>query len=237
MIKADLHVHSCLSPCAEITMVPTLICSKVKEKNIQMFSIVDHNSCNNLESFEKVCGTILIPGIEVTSLEEVHVLGYFSSIESVKNFYEIFREHLPKVQFNPESLGYQLLVNEKDEFVAFEEDYLLVASDLDLNGIIELILKFRGIPAYAHIDRQFGVLYQLGIFPQNDGVKLAEVRTKEGWKTAIKAGYVPFTSSDAHRPDEIGCRFTRFDVKDEDKKKLFELLANPTRDRVLTIWD
>lgn len=218
-------------------MVPTLICSKVKEKNIQIFSIVDHNSCNNLESFEKVCEAVLIPGIEVTSSEEVHVLGYFPSIESVKNFYGIFREHFPKVRFDSESLGYQLLVNEKDEFVAFEEDYLLVASDLDLSEVIELILKLGGVPAYAHIDRQFGVLYQLGIFPQNDVVKLAEVRTKEGWKTTIKSGYVPLTNSDAHRPDEIGCRFTRFDVEDGDRKKLFELLANPTRNRVLTIWD
>lgn len=218
-------------------MVPTLICAKVQEKNIQMFSIVDHNSCSNLESFEKVCEAVFIPGIEVTSSEEVHVLGYFPSIEGVKNFYEIFKEHLPKVRFGSESLGYQLLVNERDEFISFEEDYLLVAADLSLGKIIELILKFGGVPAYAHIDRQFGVLYQLGIFPPNDVVKLAEVRTKEGWNAAIKAGYVPFTNSDAHRPDEIGCRFTRFDVEDGDKKKLFELLANPTRSKVLSIWD
>ncbi|MCS7175827.1 PHP-associated domain-containing protein [Pseudothermotoga sp.] len=237
MIKADLHVHSCLSPCAEITMVPTVVCSKAKEGNVQIFSITDHNSCDNLESFEKACESVLVPGIEVTSLEEVHVLGYFPTVESVKSFYGVFKKHLPKVRFDSEALGYQLLVNERDEFVAFEEDYLLVASNLGLSELIDLIMKFGGIAVYAHIDRQFGVLYQLGIFPQNDGVKLAEVRTKEGWKTALKAGYVPLTNSDAHRPDEIGCRFTRFDLNGASRRELLELLANPTRDRVLTIWD
>lgn len=236
-MKADLHVHSCLSPCADITMVPSVVRTKAKEKRLDVLAICDHNSCANLESFEKVCDVIFVPGIEVTSKEEVHVLGYFPSITKAKKFFEVFKAHLPKVEFDPEALGYQILVNEEDEFVALEQNYLHVAADLTVEKIVELIFSFDGVPVYAHVDRQFGLLYQLGIFPMNDPVRIAEVRTKEGWQKVMRSGYVPLTNSDAHRPDEIGCRFTRFDLEATSREKLLNFLKNPERNKVLTVWD
>lgn len=236
MIKADLHVHSCLSPCADITMVPSVVCSKAKEKRLDVIAICDHNSCANLESFTKACDVPMLAGIEITSQEEVHVLAYFRSTEAANRFSKILKDHRPKVEFEPETLGYQLIVNEKDEFVAMEEGYLHVAIDMSLEKIVELILSFDGVPVYAHIDRLFGVLYQLGIFPADDRVRMAEVRTKEGWQKALRSGYIPVTNSDAHRPDEIGCRFTRFDLDTLNSEEFFDFLKNPDPTKVLTIW-
>ena len=237
MIKADLHVHSCLSPCADITMVPSVVCSKAKEKRLDIIAVCDHNSCANLESFTKACDVPVLGGIEITSQEEVHVLAYFRSTEVANTFCEVLKRHRLKVEFDPETLGYQLLVNENDEFIAMEEGYLHIAVDMSLEKIVELIFAFDGVPVYAHVDRQFGLLYQLGIFPTNDRVRMAEVRTKEGWQKVLWSGYVPLTNSDAHRPDEIGCRFTRFDLDALSIEEFFDFLKNPDPSKVLTIWD
>jgi len=237
VIRADLHVHSCLSPCADITMVPGAVCSKAKQEKIDVLSICDHNSCENLDAFEKACGAIFLPGVEVTSKEEVHVLAYFPSVGKARKFCEVLNAYLPKVHLDPEVLGYQLLVNEKDEFLSIKEEYLLVAADLSVGEIVRLILGHGGVPAYAHVDRQFGLLYQLGMFPPNDEVRFAEVRTKDGWQKVLRAGYIPLTSSDAHRIDEIGCRYTRFDLDVKNTEEFFNFLCAPDRSKVLTIWD
>lgn len=237
MIKADLHVHSCLSPCAQIIMVPSIISQAIKEKQLDLISITDHNSCHNLDSFAKKIKNYLIPGVELTSSEEVHVLAYFCSIESALNLCDFVKKFLPRVTYDPELMGYQLIVDEQDEFQGLEEDFLGLALKLPLNDLIEIIHSHNGIPVYAHIERRFGVLYQLGVFPKDDRIKLAEARSKEGWVQAVKSGFVVLSNSDAHNPDEIGCRFTRFAIENLNLKELFNVLSMPDRERILSIWD
>ncbi|WP_052465349.1 PHP domain-containing protein [Thermotoga profunda] len=237
MIKADLHVHSCLSPCAQITMVPSVISQKIKEKQMDIISITDHNSCRNLVSFAKRINGFFIPGVELTSFEEVHVLAYFHSIEAASNLCDFVKKFLPKTTYDPELMGYQIIVNEQDEFQNLEEDFLGLALQLSLTDLVDIICSYEGIPVYAHIERRFGVLYQLGVFPKDDRVKLAEARSKEGWIQGIKSGFVVLSSSDAHAPDEIGCRFTRFAIEDLNLKELFDVLSMPSREKVLSIWD
>lgn len=237
MIKADLHVHSCLSPCAQITMVPSVISQAVKEKQMDVISITDHNGCHNLNSFAKKIKDRLIPGVELTSFEEVHVLAYFSSIERALNLCNFVRSFLPKVNYDPEIMGYQIVVDDQDQFQRLEEDFLGIALQLSLTNLIEIIHSYDGIPVYAHIERRFGVLYQLGIFPRNDQVKLVEARSKEGWVQAVKSGFVVLSNSDAHTPDEIGCRFTRLKIEDLNPKELFNILSIPSRERILSVWD
>ena len=80
----DLHVHSCLSPCADITMTPRGILENLE---VGMISITDHNCCGNARTFWKVCRerkVIFLPGIEISSIEEVHILGYFENLEDLE---------------------------------------------------------------------------------------------------------------------------------------------------------
>lgn len=237
MIKADLHVHSCLSPCAQITMVPGIISSAIREKKLDVVSITDHNACYNLESFAKKISGLFVPGVELTSFEEVHVLAYFYSIEAAINLCNFVKRFLPKVNYDPELMGYQIVVNEKDEFQRLEEDFLGIALELSLSDLVDIICSHGGIPAYAHVERRFGILYQLGVFPKDERVKLAEARTKDGWVEAVKAGFTVLSNSDAHSPDEIGCRFTRLALKDLNLEELFHVLSKPSREKVLSIWD
>ncbi|MEJ5228469.1 MAG: PHP domain-containing protein [Pseudothermotoga sp.] len=237
MIKADLHVHSCLSPCAEITMVPSVVAKAATEKELDVISITDHNACENLTSFSKRLKNLLLPGVELTSAEEVHVLAYFDSIQKTSSFCERVKKLLMRVDYDPELMGYEIVVDENDNFQRLEDRFYGVSLEISLNDLVGMICEYGGIPVYAHIERRFGVLYQLGIFPKDERVKIVEARSKQGWETAVRSGLVVMSNSDAHSPDEIGCRFTRFALETLSLQELFNILISPDRERILSIWD
>src|SRR6056297_265164 len=85
--RVDFHIHSCLSPCADITMTPNQVAKKLMENHIDWAAITDHNSTGNLKSFERVfkqSGVAFLPGIEIQTVEDIHVLGYFSDVETAQ---------------------------------------------------------------------------------------------------------------------------------------------------------
>lgn len=230
-MKCDLHVHTCLSPCADITMVP----GEFLKANIDVIAICDHNSGKNVRTFSHVLnryGKLVIPGIEIQTIEDVHILGYFYSIKSVEKITEIIYSHLPKIEYDPESYGYQLYVNENDEFVDMEALPLGFPTDLPLSAVVDLIKEYKGIPVYAHITRKFGVLYQLGIFPPLD-VKIAEVNSKDDLVLARKFGFIPISSSDAHFLEQIGSKYSIIEGEKNIKSILNEILSG----KVKTKWD
>ncbi|ONN27198.1 phosphotransferase [Thermosipho affectus] len=231
-MKCDLHIHTCLSPCADITMVP----GEVLKRAPDVVAICDHNIGGNVKSFRDVfqrCGKLVVPGIEVQTIEDVHILGYFFDILSLETFSLIVKKHLPKVNYDPERFGYQLYVNEKDEFTGVEETPLGFPTDLSLEKVISLILKFEGIPVYAHIGRKFGILYQLGVFPRLS-VNICEVTNKEELDIARKNGFVAISSSDAHFLEQIG---ERYSIIDCEIKTVKSVLLSIVEGKVKTIWD
>ncbi|AEH50158.1 PHP domain-containing protein [Pseudothermotoga thermarum] len=236
--KADLHIHSCLSPCADITMVPSVVEKACLEKKLDIIAITDHNSFENLEVFQKkLKETLVLPAVELCSKEEVHVLGYFEDIDKVKKLCEVVRERLIKFPYDPELVGYQLVLGENEEFTDMIDDVFLGAPLLiSLDELVGLICSLDGIAVYAHVERQFGVLYQLGVFPEDDRVKIVEARSKEGWLAAKKRGYEVISSSDAHMPDQIGCRFSYIDVGVLTTKEIINAMRSP-EGRLKSIWD
>ncbi|MBO8160993.1 MAG: PHP domain-containing protein [Thermosipho sp. (in: Bacteria)] len=231
-MKCDLHIHSCLSPCADLTMVP----NEVVKYSPEIIAICDHNSGGNVLPFLKVFekhGKILIPGIEIQSFEDVHILGYFKNFNDLITVSKIVAEHLPKINYDPEKFGYQVYVNENDEFVSMENLPLGFPTDFSIQEIIDLILDHSGLPAYAHIGRKFGVLYQLGIFPQTQ-VRIAEVTNKEEYSTAKKNGFITIASSDAHFLNQIGERYSIIEKEIKNVEDFLNLLYSG---KVKTIWD
>lgn len=199
--SADLHIHSCLSPCADILMLPNLVAEKLKNNGIEIASITDHNSLLNIKAFSKVFekyGIFLIPGIEIQTEEEVHVLGYFENIEVAMKFQKEFEKYLPKIENKEELLGYQLLTNEKDEYIKKYKIALSFSCSIDLENLSKLIKKFNGICIAAHIDKTFGVINQLGIIPKNifDAVEVFNSKNKI-------SNYTNLSSSDAHYLNDI----------------------------------
>jgi|UniRef100_A0A7V3RF68 PHP family Zn ribbon phosphoesterase len=198
--KGDFHIHTCLSPCADITMVPNEVAKKLVLYGVNWVSITDHNSCKNVRVFEKVLskyGIKVVPGIESQSVEEVHVLSYFPSIGKAESFSDVLNTHLPNIKNDPELFGYQLLVDEEDHYIGIEEKVLSSSTDLNLFELWKLVKNFDGLFIYAHIERAFGVVKQLGFIPavpQFDAIES---------KADIEIDKVIFNSSDAHSLDQL----------------------------------
>lgn len=212
--KVDFHIHTCLSPCAELEMSPKHIVHKAKEQGLDLIGICDHNSAANVPAVRKTAERErlkVIGGMEVTTKEEVHILALFGNEDQLFSLQRIVYENLHGT--NDERLyGEQVIVNEFEEVVGFSKKLLISATDITIDRLIELIHERDGLAIAAHVDREgFGIIGQLGFIPQDlvfDAFELADpanrcVIPRERSEAVI-------TSSDSHRLETIGKRFTTF---------------------------
>ena len=176
---ADLHIHSCLSPCGDNDMTPCNLCGMAKVKGLDIIAVTDHNTARNLPAAREVCdayGLLLVPGMEITTREEVHLLGYFPSVEAALDFGELVRAHLPNKKNKPAFFGEQLVMNSDDEVVAEEDALLIGATDLSLSEASRLVASYGGVPVPAHINRgNNGLLVNLGFMPSAPAFTTVEV--------------------------------------------------------------
>jgi len=176
----------------------------------------------------------VIPGIEVQTKEEIHVLFYFSSYEELEEFSEYVEERVIIKDYDPEKLGYQIELNEEGEFSnVLSCPYLGSACDLSLEDAVRVSRKYNSLCVPAHIFRSFGLITQLGIPPEIefDGV---EVKNPVELEAAKKMGFSRFLyGMDAHTPDEleeIACTV-------ETEKRDFEHLKTALyKGKVLALW-
>ncbi len=217
--RADLHIHTILSPCTELTeMLPRAIVTRAHQIGLDFIAICDHNSSENVSPTQKVSltgGLVVLAGIEITSKEEVHTLGLFNGAEEVRKVQEVIYSNLPG-ENDEESFGYQVVVNERDETVYFNKRLLIGATTLSLEEVVELIHSFNGLAIASHVDREaYSIIGQLGFIPLGmalDALELSpKIRVEEARKKFPQCRDYPLiTSSDAHSLDDIGKSSTTF---------------------------
>lgn len=199
----DLHIHSCLSPCADDDMTPANICGMAHIKGLDAIAVTDHNTARNLPYVKEAAdyyGLILLPGIEVTTREEVHLLGYFRTVEAAMAAGEIFSAHLPPIPNKPSLFGRQLIMNTDDEIVGEESRMLIGATDLDLSACTDIIRSHGGIAVPAHINRGAnGLLINLGMMPPEPHFDVVEVSRTLPLSERAVTGKKQLISSDAHQ--------------------------------------
>ena len=229
--KADLHIHTCLSPCTELDMSPKGILTSAKKK-VDIIGICDHNSSENslaVMNAAKKMNINVIPGMEVTSQEEVHVLALFDEIENALKLQEKVYENLPG-ENDEEAFGMQVIVNEKEEVLGLNNKLLIGATTIPLEEIIQIIHSFNGIAIASHIDREsFSIIGQLGFIPDNlelDALEISPNITFDEAKKRYTNNYPITCSSDAHFPDDIGKSFTSFLLKDRTVAEIKKALKN-----------
>ncbi len=227
--KTDLHIHTCLSPCADLEMSPKNIIKEAKKKGLHIIGICDHNSAENVPAVKKSAEKEeikVIGGIEVTSKEEVHILALFEKDERLFSLQEIIYENLQGT--NDESLyGEQIVANEEDEVVGFNKKLLIGATEISVKDVVDLTHKLNGLAIASHVDREgFGIIGQLGFIPDGlalDALEIMDPSKKH--KIPGKQGFSFITSSDAHSLEEIGKRYTCFFMQEvnmaEMRKSLF----------------
>lgn len=230
--KADLHIHTCLSPCTELDMSPKGILTTARKKEIDIIGICDHNSSENslaVMNAAKKMNITVFPGMEVASQEEVHVLALFDEIENALNLQEYVYDNLPG-ENDEDAFGMQVIVNEKEEVLGFNNKLLIGATTIPLDEVIRLIHSFDGIAIASHIDREsFSIIGQLGFIPENlelDALEISPNITFEDAKKRYKNNYPITCSSDAHYPDDIGKGFTTFLLKGGTVAEIKKALKN-----------
>lgn len=199
----DLHIHSCLSPCADDDMTPANICGMAHIKGLDAIAVTDHNTARNLPYVKEAADhyrLILLPGLEVTTREEVHLLGYFPTVDAAVEAGEVFSSHLPKMPNRPEFFGHQLIMNTDDEVLGEEKRMLIGATDLDLTECTEIIRQMGGAAVPAHINRgSNGLLINLGLMPEEPHFPTVEVARHLPIHPGVLSGRTVLHSSDAHQ--------------------------------------
>ena len=203
----DLHIHSCLSPCADDDMTPANICGMAKLKELDAIAVTDHNTARNLPFVKEAAdyfGLILLPGMEITTREEVHLLGYFPDVPSAVEAGEFFSSHLPTIKNRPDFFGHQYVMNTDDQIVAEEERLLIGATDLSLAECTGEVRRRGGIAVPAHINRgSNGLLVNLGLMPEEPTFPLVETWAELPINEELLRGRGVLNASDAHQLGSI----------------------------------
>ena len=231
--KADLHIHTCLSPCADIDMSPRAIVEAAEQKGLDIIAICDHNSAENVAATVRAAsgrGLRVLSGMEITSQEEAHILSLFDTSDQILELQKIIYAHLPKGTVVETSIDDQIVVNEFDEVEAFNTKLLFGATDLSLQKIIEAVHSLGGLAIASHIDREmFSIVGQLGFIPEDlplDAVETSAATSLQEARESLSVyGDFPMiTSSDAHFIHDIGRVRTDFLLSEpttEEMKKAF----------------
>lgn len=210
---ADLHIHTLLSPCAEVEMTPHHIVMKAAEFGVNMIAITDHNASANVVAALEVgerYGVKVLPGMEVQCKEEAHIIVLFDELGQLAHWQKIVDQHMSKMKNDPAKLGAQFIVDAADDFVAEEHRLLLASLEMKATDVIDCCNSLGGICIAAHIDRHsYSLLGQLGFLTKTMALAAAEISPagiEELTKNCLQplVGGLPYlTSSDAHRMIEF----------------------------------
>lgn len=216
MIYYDFHIHSALSPCGDADMTPNNIVNMASISGLDAIAVTDHNSTKNVRAAvlaAKSCGITVIPGMEVETAEEVHILTLYptqAAAEYVSN--EVYKA-LPDIKNRPEIFGEQVIMNESDEIVGYEEKLLISPTSLSINELFYLVHECGGLFIPAHIDRHsYSVLTNLGFIPDDIPINHIEISKGVEDLTAYLnsrpelSDYKIFRNSDAHYLENISQR-------------------------------
>lgn len=212
-MKYDLHIHSCLSPCANDDMTPANIMGMAHLEGLQLVAVTDHNSPYNLfacEALAKQYGISFIPGMEVCTQEEIHILCYFSSLLNCMNFYHSISPRLSTIKNKPEIYGNQLILDQHDNITNQEECLLIAACGFSALEITQMCHNWGGLAFYAHIDKEsYSVISVLGAVPEEitiDGIELSREENRLAFlqKEHITPQTALLCNSDAHSLWQIG---------------------------------
>jgi predicted metal-dependent phosphoesterase TrpH len=230
--KADLHIHTCLSPCSDWDMSPKKIIQRSLEISLDLIAICDHNSAENAGAVMKegqIQGLGVLPGIEICSKEEVHILALFDDLDNTLAMQDYVYAHL-KGENQPDVFGYQVVANEQDEVTGENPRLLIGATQLGLRDIVEKTHRLGGLSLSSHVDRiGYGIIGQLGFIPPDleiDGVEVSHrVKLATAREDVPGIGKFPcFAASDAHFLDDIGKVSTVFILAEPTIKEIRQAL-------------
>ncbi len=235
----DLHVHSCLSPCADDDNTPNNLAGIASLSGIDVLALTDHNTTENCPAFFAACerfGIVPIAGMELTSSEDIHAVCLFETLEDAMRFNGFINAKRFLIKNRPEIFGRQLVMNSEDEPIREEENLLSNATSISIDDVYETVSGFGGVCYPAHIERtSSGIIGILGTFPKDAGFTAYEISDKSR-NEEIAAKYSleslrAIISSDAHTLSDVRDKENYFEFEDglspdEVRRKVISYLRN-----------
>lgn len=227
----DFHIHSALSPCGDNDMTPNNLINMSMIKGLDAVALTDHNACENVRAAAAVAGDkiIFIPGMEVETSEEVHIVTLFPTADAAEEMQRILVGSSPYIPNRPEIFGNQYIMDKNDEICGEIDRMLVTASGLDIYTVVAAAKDLGGIAYPAHIDREsYSVLSNLGFIPPDLDISAVEITEKS--RTALEGEYSNryniITSSDAHYLWDISERNHYIEVSDASVRGILNAISN-----------
>jgi PHP family Zn ribbon phosphoesterase len=211
-LRVDLHLHTVLSPCAEIEMIPPLIVQRALELGLGVIAVTDHHCAANVRAvIDAACHTDLavLSGMEVQTREEVHMLCLFDTPEQADQWQDVVWAALPSIPNNAAFFGEQYVVDGTGEYLYTEDRMLATSTSLSVEQVVAAVNALGGICLPAHIDRpSYSLLSNLGFVPPGlpiAGVELSNLTTPQKTVQLFPqlAEYGMVMDGDAHRLAEM----------------------------------
>ncbi len=237
-LSYDLHIHSCLSPCGDEDMTPGNIVGMSAIKGLDIIAVTDHNSCKNCPAVLKLAqqyGMIAIPGMELTTMEEVHALCLFAELEDALRFNEYVSDKLMKIPNDEKAFGKQEVCDEEDQVISTEPYLLINATDISFDELGRLMQEFHGIYIPAHLDKNSNsLLSNLGFISPDADFAVAELADPGKLETLSEAnpylkGCNIITDSDAHDLGRIHEALNYLTCEEKSREAVIKALI--TRER------
>jgi hypothetical protein len=209
-------------------MTPRAVVERAMTVGLDMIAICDHNSAENLPAFIKAgtkAGLAVLPGMEVTSREEIHLLALLNRPEDGFILQEWVYQHLPG-RNDEKVFGPQVRVNENSEPIGHNDKMLIGATLLSFEEILCFVETLKGVAIASHIDRQaFSLIGQLGFIPEGvslDGLEISSRTSLEEARKQFRSyQHLAFVrSSDAHFLEEIGKASTQFLLEERTSREI-----------------
>ena len=227
----DLHIHSCLSPCGSNDMTPNNIVNMAKLAGLNIIALTDHNSAKNCPAIIKAgqnANIIVIPGMEVCTSEEIHVLCLFYDISSALAMDDFIFSKTPDIKNNSSIFGDQIIMDSNDNIIANEEKLLINAADISIDNISEIAGSFGGITIPAHINKNsYSILSAFGYIPPECDFPSYEI-TSKGDAVNLTKNYSVLQNkplllnSDAHYLEHISEPKAYFDLPECSAKAILD---------------
>ncbi len=211
-------------------MTPNNIVNMSLLKELDMIAITDHNTAGNCRAVMEAAGDniLVIPGLEVETSEEVHVVCYFPDVEAAEKMEKAVKNSTPFIENRPEIFGRQLYMNAQDEVIGVEKNMLVRASGLDIYEVVTICRELGGIAVPAHIDRSsYSILSNLGFIPPD--LKTPTLEITEKARNAMSEKYPDFqiiTNSDAHYLENISERYYSLELSHKTAQSVIDFLCN-----------
>lgn len=243
LFRADLHTHTVLSPCGDLEMSPKNIIAEAKKREIDIIGITDHNSTKNSRVAKEIGeehGVFVLCGAEVTTNEEIHVLTFFEDFEKLNCFQKYLDEYLIPIKNDVQKFGYQVIVDNEDVILGYEDKLLINALDRNIYQIEKRVHELEGILILAHIDRsRNSIIGQIGFIPDDlkvDAIELSKYVNKIDYvkQNNYLSKYPIVQSSDAHYTKDIASVHTVFEIDKPSFKEIKLALQSSKSRKILT---